>query len=78
MAEVARLSGLDASRTFAIGDSHNDLDMLDLELAEHLACPVNACEEVKSRVRERGGFLAEGVASWGAIEALNLLFKKEL
>lgn len=73
MAEVARLCGLDASRTYAIGDSHNDLDMLDVDLAEHLACPQNACDEVKARVAEGGGYVAQGVASRGTIESLMAL-----
>ena len=70
MAEVARFCGLDASRTYAIGDSHNDIDMLDVSLAAHLACPVNACDEVKARVAKGGGYVAQGVASHGAIESL--------
>ncbi|MBT8036491.1 MAG: HAD hydrolase family protein [Verrucomicrobiae bacterium] len=77
MAEVARRSDLDADRTFAIGDSHNDLDMLDLTLAARIACPHNACEEVKSRVLSSGGYVARGVASVGAIEALRSAFSLE-
>jgi HAD superfamily hydrolase (TIGR01484 family) len=73
MAEVARLCGLDASRTYAIGDSHNDLDMLDVGLAAHLACPENACDEVKTRVTQSGGYVAQGIASRGAIESLRVL-----
>ncbi len=78
MAEVARRSGLSADRTFAIGDSHNDLDMLDLSRAAHIACPGNACEEVKNRVLSRGGHVAGGTASAGTIEALCAAFAIEL
>jgi len=74
MAELARLIGVDASRTFAIGDSHNDLDMLDPELAGCLACPGNACNEVKARVAESGGFIAKNLASRGTVEALKDVF----
>lgn len=73
MAEVGRLIGVDVSRTFAIGDSHNDLDMLDPSLASHLACPGNACDEVKQRIVQSGGYVAEGIASRGVIEALKVL-----
>ena len=70
MAEVGRLLGLGAERIFAIGDSHNDLDMLDEQLAAHLACPGNACVEVRESVAKSGGYIAKGNASLGAIEAL--------
>lgn len=73
MAEVGRLIGVRASQTFAIGDSHNDLDMLDVSHAAHLACPGNACDEVKLRIDRSGGYLAEGVASAGVVEALRAL-----
>lgn len=74
MAEVARLLGLSEQDTFAIGDSHNDLDMLDLSMAELLACPANACDEVRERVQASGGYVAQGSASMGAVEALCTMF----
>jgi hydroxymethylpyrimidine pyrophosphatase-like HAD family hydrolase len=78
MAEVARQLGLTAERTFAIGDSHNDLDMLEPSMASLLACPGNACDEVKARVASCGGYVAAGMASVGAIEALCALFTREV
>lgn len=74
MREVARLMGLTTQQAFAIGDSHNDLDMLDLEMAALLACPANACEEVKRQVRASGGYVAREAASRGVIEAIESLF----
>ncbi|MBK1853931.1 HAD-IIB family hydrolase [Verrucomicrobiaceae bacterium 5K15] len=76
LAEVGRLSGVPAAKTFAIGDSHNDLDMLDVSLAAHIACPANACLEVKQRVADHGGYLAQGMAGQGVIEALQATFSK--
>ena len=55
MVEVARLCGLTKQKTFAIGDSHNDLDMLDLSTAGLIACPGNACAEVKEQVADLRG-----------------------
>lgn len=75
MAELARLKGVGVERTFAIGDGHNDLDMLDGSVAGHLACPSNACDEVKQSVYRHGGYVAEGVASEGAVAALRALFE---
>lgn len=77
MVEVARQLGLSTDKTFAIGDSHNDLDMLDSEMASLLACPGNACDEVKARVSALGGYVAKGAASVGTIEALYALFITE-
>lgn len=76
MAEVARLHGVDSSRTFAVGDSYNDLDMLDPEWADHLACPSNACDEVKREVLRHGGYVASGEASHGVEAALRDLFDR--
>ena len=69
-AEVARLLGLTTQQAFAIGDSHNDLDMLDPGIAGLLACPGNACDEVREQVSVSGGYVAERHASEGVIEAL--------
>ena len=77
MLEVARLMGLTNQHAFAIGDSHNDLDMLSPEMAGLLACPANACAEVKLQVQSSGGYVAKGEASKGVIEALEALFADE-
>lgn len=74
MAEVARRCGVSRQKVFAIGDSHNDLDMLDPKMAGLLACPGNACAEVKEQVIASGGYAAKMAASAGAIEALCELF----
>jgi HAD superfamily hydrolase (TIGR01484 family) len=74
MAEVAKLIGVDAAHTFAIGDSDNDLDMLNPELARYLACPSNACAEVRERVRHSGGYIAKNPTSRGTVEALQSVF----
>lgn len=77
MLEVARLCGLAAGQTFAIGDSHNDLDMLDPAMAGLIACPGNACEEVRRQVASYGGYVARGEASDGTIEALRAMLVTE-
>ena len=74
MVEVARLCGLTKQKIFAIGDSHNDLDMLDVRTAGLIACPGNACAEVKEQVAASGGYAARMDASAGTIEALCKLF----
>lgn len=70
LAEIARRCGVEGKQVFAIGDGHNDIDMLRREYAGMIACPANADEEVKQHVREQGGYICEQRASLGAIEAI--------
>lgn len=77
MRELARQLGMGPEQSFAIGDSHNDLDMLDVAMACHIACPANAANVVKQQVSARGGYVAQGRASLGVIESLHALFSKE-
>lgn len=70
LAEINRHLGFAAEEVFAVGDHHNDLPMLDRRFAHYVACPGNSCEEVKLAVRTAGGYLAEGAASAGVVEAL--------
>lgn len=74
MNEVARLCGISTQKIFAIGDGHNDLDMLSPGMAGLMACPANACAEVREQVEASGGYVAGMVASAGTIEALCQLF----
>ncbi|MFZ4596925.1 MAG: hypothetical protein ACOYOF_21935 [Verrucomicrobiaceae bacterium] len=48
--------------------------MLDLSVARMIACPGNALPPVKAHVREQGGFIAQGIASTGMMEALQHFF----
>ena len=74
LAEVGRLMEIAPERTFAIGDSFNDLDMLDRSIANSLACPANADMEVKEQISRQDGYIASANAGLGAIEALNSIF----
>ena len=70
LAELCRLEGIPTSEVFAAGDHFNDLPMLDRKYAALIACPANAIDPVKEKVR-----LAEGCISnlpWadGIAEAL--------
>ncbi len=73
-AELGRQLGVPPARTFAIGDNHNDLSMLDTAVAAMVACPGNAVDRVKQAVSERGGYVAEAHAGEGVAEALNHFF----
>lgn len=70
LGELGRMLGIPKEAIFAAGDHHNDIPMLDGGSARWVACPGNSCEEVKLTVRTAGGYLAEGIASAGVVEAL--------
>ena len=74
LGEITRLHALDATACFAIGDSHNDLEMLDPAHAAFIACPANAVPEVRAQIARHGGHLAVRPHGAGVIEALAACF----
>ena len=60
--------------TFVAGDNHNDLSMLALEVAHHLACPSNSLPIVKDAILSQQGFVASQPATQGCVEALSHYF----
>ena len=68
--ELARLLGISHAETFAAGDNHNDLPMLDGSAAKWVACPSNSIPEVKSTVKNADGYIASQIAGLGVAEAL--------
>jgi hydroxymethylpyrimidine pyrophosphatase-like HAD family hydrolase len=74
LAEVARLHGLSACHCFAIGDSHNDFEMLDPQHVAMAACPANSVTEIKEAVIARDGLVTTGIHGDGVVEALEYFF----
>lgn len=74
LAEIAKLNSLGANRCFAIGDSHNDIEMLDPSFAGMRACPSNAVEEIRNKIISTGGYLCSAAHGEAAIEALRHFF----
>jgi HAD superfamily hydrolase (TIGR01484 family) len=70
LAELARLIAIPRENIFAAGDHHNDISMLNGEVAGMPACPANAIDEVKTAVRSAGGYVAERQHGAGVHEAL--------
>ncbi|RPJ34035.1 MAG: HAD family phosphatase [Verrucomicrobiaceae bacterium] len=75
LAEIARHHRLPAARCFAMGDSHNDLEMLDPTHAGMTACPSNSVAEIREKVISTGGLVTRGAHGHGAIEALRHFFQ---
>jgi HAD superfamily hydrolase (TIGR01484 family) len=74
LAEVARHFGLPADRVFAIGDSHNDFEMLSPNVSSMFACPANAVPEIRTHVSNGGGHICLLAHSEGCAEALEHFF----
>lgn len=68
--ELRRLLGIGPEMTFVAGDAHNDLSMLNLDVAHGIACPSNAIPYVVAHVRKAGGYTAAAPAVSGCLEAI--------
>lgn len=74
LTRVAHTLGAARENIFAIGDSHNDLEMLDPTVATMIACPANAIADIQRHVLARGGYLCDACYSAGVCEALRHFF----
>jgi hydroxymethylpyrimidine pyrophosphatase-like HAD family hydrolase len=74
LAEIARFYQLPAAACFAMGDGHNDLEMLDPACAGMTACPANAVPEVRQHITSTGGLVTRAVHGAGVVEALDHYF----
>jgi HAD superfamily hydrolase (TIGR01484 family) len=70
LAELARLIDVPRENIFAAGDHHNDISMLNGDVAAMPACPANAIDQVKDAVRNAGGYIAQREHGAGVHEAL--------
>jgi hydroxymethylpyrimidine pyrophosphatase-like HAD family hydrolase len=70
LGELARLIGVSRQNIFAAGDHHNDISMLNGQVAAMPSCPANAIDEVKNAVRAAGGYVAQKEHGAGVHEAL--------
>ncbi|MEP6936837.1 MAG: HAD hydrolase family protein [Chthoniobacterales bacterium] len=70
LVELSRLIEIPAEETFAAGDHHNDISMLDGRCAKFPACPGNAIYAVKQTVSQSGGYVAQAACGAGVYEAL--------
>ncbi len=75
LAEIARIYQLPAACCFAMGDSHNDLEMLDPAHAGMTACPANSVAVIREKILAGGGLVTRAIHGAGAIEALEHYFR---
>lgn len=73
LAAVCQRFSLQPQQVLAIGDSVNDLSMVDGRLGFKAAAPGNAEPEVQEAVRRIGGYIARGQCGDGVAEAVRAL-----
>ncbi len=78
LTHVANDYQIPLARRFAIGDSHNDMEMLDPVNAGMTACPANAVTAIKEKVTATGGIVTCASHGHGAIEALHHYFSQKI
>lgn len=76
LTELANMFGLEASKTFAAGDSHNDVEMLSEQHSGYAACPSNAVDAIKTLVAGRNGLITKAAHGHGVVEALDRFFNR--
>jgi len=74
LSEIAKMHELGAEHCFAMGDSHNDFEMLDVQHAGMIACPSNALGLIRKHVEAQGGLVTQRVHGDGVVEALEHYF----
>jgi HAD superfamily hydrolase (TIGR01484 family) len=74
LSEVAGIYRLDVARVFAMGDSHNDVEMLSEKHSGRAACPANSVDEIRDIIVARNGYVAKAVHGNGVVEALREVF----
>ncbi len=75
--EIARQIRVTADATFAVGDHWNDLPMLRRRHARFLAAPANAVPEVKTALKEQGGYISSQNFGRGVARSLEYYLETE-
>ena len=76
--EIALRLDYDPSSFFCVGDSANDLDMLDGRFGYLSGTVANGEEMVKEAVKDNGGIIARGEGGDGPVEFLYKLLRDEI
>ncbi|MCX7591728.1 MAG: HAD family hydrolase [Kiritimatiellae bacterium] len=70
LAELTRHLGIQPDSVLVIGNGHNDISMMEPEVARYVGCPSNSEAEVVRYVHERGGHIANERCLGGVLEIL--------
>lgn len=78
LAELCRSENIAFHQVLAMGDSGNDLSMLDGRFGFLAAAPANAEIEVRQAVARAGGYLATGKCGEGVAEAVEFYLTRQI
>ncbi len=70
VSELAHRIGVAPERVLVVGDGHNDISMMQPDVARWTSCPVNAASEVLEAVNRAGGHIAASHSLAGVLETL--------
>lgn len=71
LAELARHLGFGPENVLVIGNGHNDISMMDSQIAKYIGCPSNSEAEVIRHVHTCGGHIASQRSLAGVLEILD-------
>lgn len=63
-------------KILAVGDSRNDMDLLNVSLPGMCGCPANSHPTVKEHVKTQGGIVSEYLNLAGTLDALSQLIER--
>lgn len=69
--EIAAGLGVPRARILAVGDQHNDLDMLDGKVAGYVGCPGDADPQILDTVRAADGWVADQGGATGTASLID-------
>lgn len=72
--ELSTVLGIVPDHVFVAGDNHNDMSMLNIEVAHCLACPSNSIPIVQEVVKHQNGHVAPRPSTLGCVDALSYYF----
>ncbi len=71
VSELAHHLDVSSSEILAIGNGHNDISMMDKNVAQLVGCPANSEDEVIETVHKAGGHIAKKRSLGGVLEILD-------
>ncbi len=71
VSQLARHIGLSSRSILTVGNGHNDISMLDPNVAGMYGCPSNSEPEVVEKVNKRGGHVASAASLGGVMETID-------
>lgn len=76
MRRLMQLQDWHRSNVLSIGDSINDITILDGRTSQHVTAPANAEDPIKKLIEKNEGFVSDQPYGWGALHGVQMLLLK--